>query len=542
MRTTTGQRPLTSARPGQGPARRRAALAGVLSAGLTLGVAQLVAVAVSPGSAPLVAVGDAFVDRTPAWLKDAAIAAFGTQDKVALFVGMGLVLAALAAGAGLLARSRPAAGVAAVVALGAVGAVAAWTRPDAVITSPLPSLVGAAAGVVALLALVRRIEVPATATPSPAGVGGAANPAEADPDPGVELDRRRFLGAAVVVTAAAALSAAAGAVAGSVGRAAGAARDLIRLPAPSRPAPPLPPGVQSTTPGVVDFVTDVADFYRIDTALTVPQVDPATWTLRIHGLVQNEILLTFDELLELEMVESYVTLVCVSNPVGGSLIGNAKWLGHPLRTLLERAVPLPEADMVLSTSVDGFTASTPLGVLTDSRDAVLAVAMNDAPLPAAHGFPVRMVVPGLYGYVSATKWVVDLEVTRFADRTAYWTDRGWSAEGPVKTSSRIEVPRPGVPVPPGPVAVGGTAWAQHTGITGVEVQVDDGPWLTAQLADEASIDTWRQWSFTWDATPGAHTLRSRATDATGAVQTGTVTGVVPDGATGWHAVEVAVQS
>jgi len=286
-------------------------------------------------------------------------------------------------------------------------------------------------------------------------------------------------------------------------------------------------------------VTPAADFYRIDTALTVPQVDPGSWTVRVHGLVDQEVTMTFDELLAEDLVEAWVTLACVSNPVGGDLVGNAKWLGMPIRELLTRAGPHPDADMVLSTSADGFTASTPLEALTDDRDALLAVAMNDAPLPVEHGFPVRMVVPGLYGFVSATKWVVDLEVTRFADVTAYWTDRGWSDHGPVKTESRISVPRGDTDVPAGRVVVAGTSWAQHRGVTGVEVRVDEGPWHAATLAGDGGIDSWRQWSWQWDAAPGDHVLQVRASDPEGP-QTEDRVDVVPDGATGLDARRVHV--
>ena len=291
---------------------------------------------------------------------------------------------------------------------------------------------------------------------------------------------------------------------------------------------------------MVPFVTPNVNFYRIDTALLVPQVDVGTWSLRVHGLVEEEVVVTFQDLLDAQLVESWVTLTCVSNEIGGTLAGNAKWLGLPVRDVLARARPTADADMVLSTSADGFTASTPLGALTDDRDSLLAIGMNGEPLPVDHGFPVRLVVPGLYGYVSATKWVVDLEVTRFADRRAYWTNRGWSEKGPIKTASRIEVPRTGASVAAGRVAVGGTAWAQHRGITAVEVRVDDGDWAPATLATEASVDTWRQWSYLWDATPGEHTLTVRATDATDSVQTSDLADPVPDGATGWHSVDVQV--
>ena len=507
------------------------AVAGVLAAALTITVAGLLASLVAPGSEPLVAVGDAFIDVTPAWLKDAAIAAFGVNDKTALLVGAGLVLALLAAAAGVLARRNRVAGTAVVVALGVAGAVAAATRPDASTLAAAPSLVGAAVGVVALRVLVDRL---GAARPAPAT-------AEDAPTTTPRPDRRAFLRGAVVVAAGAGFVSLAQSLTSGAGKVATAARQALRLPSPARPAAPVPPGAQSPVAGVGPVVTPNRQFYRIDTALSFPYVDPSRWQVRITGEVERELTLTFDDLLAEELVEAYVTLACVSNPVGGRLVGNARWLGVPVRTLLRRAGPLPGADMVLSRSVDGFTASTPLPVLLDERDALLAVGMNGEPLPLAHGFPVRMVVPGLYGYVSATKWLAELTVTRFADQQAYWTQRGWSAEGPVKTSSRIEVPRDRDRVTAGPVAVGGTAWAQHVGITGVEVQVDDEPWQAATLADEISVDTWRQWSFEWDARPGDHTLRVRATDATSTTQTPEVADVLPDGATGWHEVAVVVE-
>lgn len=290
------------------------------------------------------------------------------------------------------------------------------------------------------------------------------------------------------------------------------------------------------------FVTPNQDFYRIDTALSVPQIDPNQWSLRVHGMVENEFTIGFDELLGEELVETYLTLTCVSNPVGGDLVGNAKWLGYPLRKVLERAVPQAGADMVLSTSHDGFSASTPLQALTDDRMALLAIGMNGEPLPFDHGFPVRMVVPGLYGYVSATKWVIDLEVTRFEDKAAYWTTRGWSERGPIKMSSRIDTPRPFAEVPAGEVVLGGTAWAQTRGISRVQVQIDDGPWEDAQLAAEASLDTWRQWRFVWkDAAPGMHAASVRAYDAQGKMQTREKANPVPNGASGWQRLQFTVQ-
>jgi DMSO/TMAO reductase YedYZ molybdopterin-dependent catalytic subunit len=317
-------------------------------------------------------------------------------------------------------------------------------------------------------------------------------------------------------------------------------RAAVQLPAPVDPAPALPAGVEVGVAGVAPFRVPADDFYRIDTALVVPRVRAEDWRLRIHGMVDREVSLDFAALLASPLVERDVTLVCVSNEVGGDLIGNARWLGLPLGPLLRQAGPHKDADMVLSTSTDGFTCSTPLAALTDGRDALLAVGMNGEPLPVEHGFPVRMVVPGLYGYVSATKWVTDLEVTRFDRAQAYWTPRGWSARGPVKTESRIDVPRQGEGVRAGQVAVAGVAWAQHVGIDRVEVRVDGGAWQPARLATEASIDTWRQWVFAWDAVPGRHTLQVRATDRRGAPQTGDEAPPAPDGATGWHTVTVDV--
>jgi hypothetical protein len=293
------------------------------------------------------------------------------------------------------------------------------------------------------------------------------------------------------------------------------------------------------------FVTGNADFYRIDTALSVPQLDRAAWKLRIHGMVDREVPFGFDELARFDVVEKVVTLTCVSNPVGGNLISNAVWTGYRVRDLLAAAGVQPDADMVLSTSSDGFTAGTPVEALTDDRDALLAITMNGEPLPTEHGYPARLVVPGLYGYVSATKWVVDLEVTRFDRAEAYWTKLGWAARGPIKTESRIDVPRSGQDVPRGPVTFGGVAWAQNRGVRAVEVRIDppsgQGAWQPADLGQSYSNDTWRLWSVRWQATePGRHTITVRATDNTGAVQTEQYADVIPDGATGWHAVDFTV--
>jgi DMSO/TMAO reductase YedYZ molybdopterin-dependent catalytic subunit len=478
----------------------------------------------------------------------------------------------------MLARTRPKAAIGVVLGLGAVAAVAAGTRPDASVSSVLPSVVGGLAGAAALNFLARRgadrtdqdqgETVPATPTPGqqragwyePSGsaislpmsrptslpTSRAAGPPGREEGPaavirpGLGPDRRGLLVAAGGLAAAGLISGGAGWVLGRHLHAAEESRAAVRLPAPAEPEPALPAGVSVGVPGVTPFRVTNGSFYRIDTALLTPQVKAKGWTLRLHGMVDREVRLNFAQLMASPLVEHDVTLTCVSNEVGGNLIGNARWLGLPLGPLLRQAGPHPEADMVLSTSADGWTASTPLAVLLDGRMAMLAVGMNGEPLPIQHGFPVRMVVPGLYGYVSATKWVVDLEVTRFDRATGYWTTRGWSDHGPVKTESRIDVPGDGSRVRAGRVAVAGVAWAQHRGIRAVEVRVDDGSWQPARLAEVPSADTWRQWVLPWDATPGTHRLQVRATDETGAVQTGEQAPPEPNGATGWHTIQVNV--
>jgi DMSO/TMAO reductase YedYZ molybdopterin-dependent catalytic subunit len=504
--------------------RGEGALAGLAAGLLALGAAEMAAALTGPSSEPLVAVGDAFVDLTPPWLKEFATSTFGTKDKLVLLTGAAVVLAALCALAGVVAARGRFRGPWLVLGLGTVAAIAAVTRPDATILSVVPSAVAAVVGALVLSALIDRLET--------SGVPG--------PGPDAGPDRRTMLRTVGVVAGSGAVALAAGRLLGSGTRNAEDSRAAVRLPAPADPEPALPAGVEVGVPGVAPFRVPAADFYRIDTALVVPRVRAEDWHLRIHGMVDREVTLDFAGLLASPLVERDVTLTCVSNDVGGDLIGNATWLGLPIGPLLSRAGPHQDADMVLSTSADGFTASTPLATLTDGRDAMLAVGMNGQPLPVEHGFPVRMVVPGLYGFVSATKWVVDLEVTRFDRAQAYWTAHGWAPRGPIKTESRIDVPRAGAGVKAGRVAIAGVAWAQHVGIDRVEVSVDGGAWQPARLAAEASIDTWRQWVYAWDATPGKHTLQVRATDRTGRTQTSDRADVIPDGATGWHTVEVEV--
>ena len=516
----------------KGPAAL-AALAGVAAAAVVLSIAELIGAFFTARATPLIALGSTFIDFTPPWLKDFAIATFGTNDKAALFAGMGLTIFLLACVLGVVAYRKWALGVAGVLLMGTVIVASVVTRAGVEPLDAIPSLIGTAAGLVVLRLLMKRLW---RMRPWPGVTADVAAKDSGRP----ATTRRGFFAASGITAVAAAIAATGGRLLSTARSNIAQARESLQLPSPAKAAPAVPAGVQSAAPGVTPWLTPNNEFYRIDTALSVPEINAEEWELRVHGLVEQEVTLTFQDLLDAELIESHVTLTCVSNPVGGNLAGNAKWLGFPLREVLKMARPKDGADMVLSTSEDGFSASTPLEVLQDDRDAMLAIGMNGEPLPLEHGYPVRMVVPGLYGFVSATKWVVDLEVTRFADSTAYWTDRGWSERGPIKTMARVEVPKSFAQVPAGRVAIGGTAWAQTRGITKVEVQIDEGPWTEAVLSAEASVVTWRQWSFEWDATPGPHYIKARATDGTGEVQTDKRADPVPDGASGWQSVMVTV--
>ncbi|MGA8114288.1 MAG: molybdopterin-dependent oxidoreductase, partial [Actinocatenispora sp.] len=456
---------------------------------------------------------------------------------------------------------------------GAVGMVAGTVAPDAGPLGALPAVLGAVVGILGMVLLLRFAvpwiaeRWPGDGRESAAGTRGAVDP---DPDSGTSVgadrsdrapgaagaagaarpsrddlgapgeNRRKFLGLAVGSAAVAAVAWVGGRVLQEVRFRASRSRAMVKIPAPASPAPPLPDGVDIKVPGVPPWRTSNEAFYQIDTALSVPQLDAQSWQLKIHGRVDHPRTLSFADLLRRRLIERDITLTCVSNPVGGSLIGNARWIGVPLRDLLREVGVHPGADQIVSRSSDGMTIGTPTAVVMDGRDAMLAVAMNGEPLPIKHGFPVRMVVPGLYGYVSACKWIVDMELTSFADYDAYWVPRGYSAKAPIKTEARIDTPKQLAKIDAGTVMVGGVAWAQHRGIQRVEVQVDDGDWQEARLAAVPSTDTWRQWVYTWRARPGRHTLRVRATDDSGVTQTRREADVAPDGATGWPYVDVTV--
>lgn len=503
------------------------ALSGVIAVGAALGVGELVAALVSPDSSPYFAVGSWVVDHTPQAVREWAIATFGTSDKLVLFVVMGAVIAIIAAGSGAAERRRPPIGSVIIIVFAVLGAVAALGRAGATGSYMLPSILGGAVGVVVLRVLIGMLDRDSDTADSDTAHSDAAEPDSARRAP---VSRRFLLTAGGIAAAAVAV--------GALGRTmlAGASRTIadrkaILLPTPADPAPPVPPDADLGVQGANRFVTNNVDFYRIDTALQVPHLTTADWHLRVHGMVDEEITLSWDELLAMPMTERLVTLTCVSNEVGGDLIGNARWLGVRMTDILDRVGVQPGSNMLLSTSSDGWTCGTPVSAITDNRDALLAIGMNGEPLPVEHGFPVRQVIPGLYGYVSATKWVVDWEFTTFSRAQAYWTTRGWSATGPIKIASRIDRPS-AAEVSPGDVVIAGTAWAQHVGIAQVQVRVDDGPWQEATLAADYSDDTWRLWKYTWPATSGTHQISCRAIGKDGKVQTSENADPIPDGATG----------
>jgi DMSO/TMAO reductase YedYZ molybdopterin-dependent catalytic subunit len=504
---------------------------GVASAAIAIAVGHLLAGLVGSPSSPLLAVGAAAIDATPEWLKAFAIRAFGTADKTVLVAGIGIVLFVVAVVLGMTSIRRPVAAVAGLMVLGAIGVVAAISRPAGDLEAAVPAIAGTAAGLVTFALLRRAAGLPPIARmPAPGS--------DAPPTP-TGFDRRRFLTGTAVV---AGLAASGGFIGNYFVRRADAtvSRAAVRVPSAVDAAPLLPTGVDLDVSGLDPFITPNDDFYRVDTALIVPSVTSEAWSLSIHGMVDRPMTLTFGQLLARPLIERDITLTCISNEVGGRYIGNARWTGVRLDDLLAEAGVQPGASQLVSRSVDGFTTGTPTSVALDGRDAMLAVAMNGEPLPLEHGFPVRMVVPGLYGYGSACKWIAEIEVTTFEAYSAYWVKRGWAEQVLIETSSRIDVPRPRASLTAGSIPIAGIAWAQHRGISMVEVQIDGGDWVPARLGEEDTIDTWRRWVYDWNATPGSHTITVRATDGTGSAQEATNTPPFPDGATGLHSITVEV--
>lgn len=509
-------------RGGRGARVLIGALVGIIAAGAALEIGELAAGFISPETSPVLAVGSAAIDLAPTPVKEFAIRTFGTADKLVLVSGVLVVLVLAAALAGILARTKLAIGGLLVAGLGLVGVLAAVTRPGAALTDGVPSLLAGLAAVAVLALLVR------------AWRRGERPAADAEPS------RRALLIAGTASVAAAAVAATAGRLVRAATLDVSGSRAAVRLPEPADPAPPLPAGYRTSVPGISPFFTSNRAFYRVDTALSLPAIPAEEWTLRIGGDVSRPIELSFADLLNRGLTERDLTLSCVSNQVGGPYVGTGRWLGVPLGRLLREAGVSGSSDMLLSRSEDGMTIGTPLDPVLDGRDALLAIGMNGEPLPVEHGFPARMIVPGFYGYTSATKWVVELTATRFDQVQAYWTQRDWDPRGVVETMSRIDVPRPLQRVRQGEVTVAGVAWAQHRGISTVQVRMDGGPWQDAELTEQVSADTWRQWRTTFTARPGTRRFEVRAADGNGNLQPAKRTPPFPDGATGWHSAVVTV--
>lgn len=490
------------------------AASGVLATLVAVALAHLVAGLTDPAASPVLAVGSQVIDLTPTPMKEWAIRQFGTRDKPILVGSVFAGVLVLSAVAGLLARRRTSYGAGLLVVLVLLAAGATLNRPQSEALDLLPSLVAAVTAVLALVLLTR-----------PRGDGTLAG------------GRRGVL----MAGALAALAVAAGGAGEWIARARTRIAD-VTLPAAADPAPPLPAGIEGTVKGVTPFRTPNTDFYRVDTRLSLPVIDLDDWSLTIDGDVDQEVTFTFDELLEMSMVERDITLTCVSNDVGGKYVGAARWLGVPLRDLLARAgVDGTGADQILSTDVEGMTISTPLDLALDGRDALLAVGMNGDPLPLEHGFPARLVIPGLYGFISATKWISRMTLTTYAEQDAYWTKRKWATDAPIKISSRIDTPKSLSTIDAGPTFVGGVAWAQRQGgVAKVEVRIDGGPWQQATLGPDGGNDYWRQWYLPWDATSGSHSLAVRATSGDGETQTAVRATPFPAGSSGVQETRVQV--
>jgi DMSO/TMAO reductase YedYZ molybdopterin-dependent catalytic subunit len=545
-----------------------AALVGIVSAAVFLAVAELVALVVARNGSPILALGSFVVDIVPRWAKEFAIATFGDYDKIFLLASLGVAIVVAAAIGGVLQYLKPPIGLVIIAIAGIAATIATITRAGATPLAVLPGILGTLAGGAILLILARRLrawhrDATASSSAATAGAGpaitkpsrsttaaktsaakttGTTPAAVASGSPArAALDRRGFFRILGISAAGAAVVGVGSRLVNVATSSITAIRNAVTLPNPSSTVE-IPEGAELDIDGVSPLFTPNEDFYRVDTALSVPNVDTATWSLTISGLVDEPLTFSFDDILAMDLREFVVTLTCVSNEVGGGLVGNARWLGIPVRELLAQASPQSGADMVLSRSVDGYTASTPLASLTDDGlDAILAVGMNGEPLPLEHGFPVRMVVPGLYGYVSATKWLTELKVTTFAEDEAYWTPRGYSAEAPIKLSSRIDTPRTGKAITAGPTKVAGMAWAQSVGIERVEVRIDDGDWQPATMSSPINDDTWVQWYVDWEPDAGSHYLAVRATDKAGNLQIEERAPIAPNGSSGWQRVLVQVQ-
>ncbi len=565
-----------SARTEASPWIRRglSALAGLIAAGLALGIGELLAGIVGQNSSPVVAIGGAVIDATPRPLKDFAITTFGENDKIALIVGTLVLLALFSMVLGVLAWSRLKLAAAGVLLFGLLGAAAAITRPTGSVLDVLPSVIGASAGALALVYMITELSRRAASSParpesveqdaadkpvaSPKAREAAADRAAAakrehadetliaklrERLSGVDrstasLNRRGFFVAGGVAAGVAVVAGGAGKLLQRRFAVAGA-RSEITLPKPASAAPALPAGadLSESVDGLTPLFTDNNEFYRVDTAITVPQVSPTDWSLRIFGMVDQEVEFTFADLINRDdLIERDITISCVSNQVGDTLAGSARWIGVPLKNLLDQAGVKSGSDQLVSRSVDGMTIGTATDSAMNTEDAMIAISMNGEPLPVEHGFPARMIVPGLYGYVSACKWIVEIEATTFDAFDVYWVARDWDREAPIKVFSRIDTPQGLRAVKPGPRKVAGIAWAQTRGIARVEVKIDDADWADAELSPQVNENLWRQWTFPVDFPAGSHTIVVRATDKDGTTQPEERVPPFPNGATGWHTI------
>ncbi|NNF54927.1 MAG: molybdopterin-dependent oxidoreductase [Acidimicrobiales bacterium] len=511
--------------------KKLAALAGVASAALGLALAEFIASLFSFFSSPFLAVGDRIIDNVPTFVKNLAISLFGMNDKVVLLLSIASGLIVFAALTGIAHSRNPMLGralLALFASAGVLSTVFQRTGPDP--TEALPTLIGTSiVGVV--LARLEYTLANASGTPATTDPMMTARPS----------DRRRFLAASgLAIAGAGALAAGSRFITGQ--NSVAAARSALSLPTPTNTLAPIPGAASVDAAGAVPFLTPIRNngFYRIDINTTIPQVPVDTWTLKISGMVERPLTLTYQDLLDREFVEADITLTCVSNTVGGELMGTARWLGTRLDDLLDEAGIDPAATQIVGRSVDGYTCGFPVSAL-DGRTALLAVGMNGEPLPQRHGFPARLIVPGLYGYVSATKWLAEIELTTFEAFDQYWVPRGYAAEAPIKLQSRIDTPKGLQRVPAGTVPIAGVAWAQTIGIDAVEVSIDEGPWQQAEIAEQVTIETWRQWLYNWNATPGRHEIEVRAIDQKGAIQTPDRSEPLPDGATGHHTIVVIIE-
>lgn len=504
--------------------RLRDGVSGALAAGLGLGISEFLAGVFVDFPSLMESIGNVVVDNVPPAVKEWAIETFGTSDKLALLIGISATTLLIGAVVGVLARKRFSIAVIVFSLFGVVAALAAIADPQ---VSPFAAIVPSAVAAVVGLATLRmlyNLSEPGTAA-----------------DDETDHSRRNFILGAGTVLGVMALTAGFGRALIEASKRAVAGREEVVLPTSAEVLPAVPAAADFGVTGVEPILVPNDDFYRIDTALSVPRVDLQQWTLDITGLVDRPYTISYADLLDMRMVERDVTLSCVSNRVGGNLVGNARWQGVPLKEILDRAGVQSGAEQLIGRSVDDFTVGFPVEAVYDGREALVAVGMNGDPLPFEHGFPARLVVAGLYGYVSATKWLSEIELTTWDGFDAYWVPRGWAKEAPIKTQSRIDTPGSGSAVDPGVHAVAGVAWAPTRGISKVEVQLGEGAdWVEAELSEPLSVNSWVQWKIDWDALPGRHELTVRATDGNGNLQTDQIRPPAPDGATGWHSVGVHV--